>query len=288
MVVDLLIQRLAVIVISHCHVKAQRPFPDRRYILVSQSRNKDRTVIALLADIHSNLQALEACLEDARGMGASRFVFLGDCVGYGGDPDAVLTLIQHICAKGGIGVKGNHDDMACDFDRQMNPSAARAAKWTREQLSQSQREFLDQLPMVIHEDDRLYVHADASDPMKWRYVTDIECARDSLEATQARVVICGHVHQPAIYGRANDGNIVQFVPDHDCPVPLLKSRRWHIVLPSVGQPRDNNPLAGYGLLDPLTNEIKFRRIPYDVESAAARIREVGLPSGLADRLHKGR
>jgi diadenosine tetraphosphatase ApaH/serine/threonine PP2A family protein phosphatase len=245
-------------------------------------------LIALLGDIHSNQQALEACLNDAAGMGALRHVFLGDFVGYGGDPDAVLSVVQTMCANGALAVKGNHDDMAADFDRDMNPSAARAAKWTREQLTDPQRAFLDNLPLTITEDDRLYVHADASAPAKWRYVTDSACARDSLEASKSRIVFCGHVHQPAIYGLAIGDNITRFVPEEDCKVPLLKSRRWHIVLPSVGQPRDGNPLAGYALYDPDTLEVTFRRVPYDIDAAAEAIISAGLPIGLANRLHRGR
>jgi diadenosine tetraphosphatase ApaH/serine/threonine PP2A family protein phosphatase len=245
-------------------------------------------VIALFGDIHSNLQAFQACLDDAQCQGATRYVFLGDFVGYGGDPDAVLDIVQSMCAGGALAVKGNHDDMASDFDRDMNPSAARAAKWTRTQLSAHQRQFLDGLPMTLREEDRLYVHADASAPEKWRYVTDNDCARDSLEATEARIVFCGHVHQPAIYCLSNKDKITRFVPEHDCPVPLMKSRRWHVVLPSVGQPRDENPLSGYALFNQANCEITFRRIPYDIDTAALRIIEAGLPTGLASRLHKGR
>jgi predicted phosphodiesterase len=245
-------------------------------------------LIALLGDIHSNLQALEACLDDAAGHGVTRTVFLGDFVGYGGDPDAVLAIVQDMCAKGALAVKGNHDDMNSDFDRDMTTNAASAAKWTRGQLKPDQRIFLDALPMTITESDRLYVHADASAPAKWRYVTDTACARDSLDGTDARIVICGHVHQPAIYSLSSDDKMTRFVPEHDCPVPLLKSRRWHIVLPSVGQPRDENPLSGYALFNEDTCEITFRRIPYDIEAAAAKICEMGLPVGLANRLHKGR
>jgi diadenosine tetraphosphatase ApaH/serine/threonine PP2A family protein phosphatase len=245
-------------------------------------------LIALLSDIHSNLQAFEACLDDARMQGATRYVFLGDFVGYGGDPDAVLNLIQTLCKNGALAVKGNHDDMACDFDREMNPSAARAAKWTREQLTFDQRAFLDNLPLTLTEDDRQYVHADASAPEKWRYVTDGACAKDSLDGCQARIVFCGHVHQPALYSLSNSDTITKFVPEDDCAVPLLKSRRWQVVVPSVGQPRDGNPLSGYALFNPETCDITFRRIPYDIDTAAARIKEAGLPQGLADRLHKGR
>jgi predicted phosphodiesterase len=245
-------------------------------------------VIALLGDIHSNLQALEACLYDAHNQGASRFVFLGDFVGYGGDPDAVLERIQALCDKGAVAVKGNHDDMAADFDRDMNPAAASAAKWTRDTLTLSQRAFLSALPMTIVDEDRLYVHADASAPQKWRYVTDCETARFSLECSAARLVFCGHVHQPAIYGLGRDDKITKFLPQEDSVVPLLSSRRWHIVIPSVGQPRDNNPLTGYALYDPANHDLKVRRLPYDVETAASRILVAGLPPSLASRLYKGR
>jgi diadenosine tetraphosphatase ApaH/serine/threonine PP2A family protein phosphatase len=245
-------------------------------------------LIALLGDIHSNLQALEACLDDAHGQGVSRFVFFGDFVGYGGDPDSVLKIVQDMCDGGAKAIKGNHDDMTCDFDREMTHNAASAAKWTRSQLTSSQRDFLDNLPLTLSEDDRLYVHGDASAPSKWRYVNDIACARDSLGATPARVVICGHVHIPAIYSLGSLDKITSFIPADNSPVPLLKSRRWHVVLPSVGQPRDGNPLAGYALFDEDTNDITFKRLPYDIDAAAACIRAAGLPAGLADRLHKGR
>jgi diadenosine tetraphosphatase ApaH/serine/threonine PP2A family protein phosphatase len=245
-------------------------------------------VIALFGDIHSNIQALEACLEDAEAHGVTRYVFLGDFVGYGGDPGKVLAKIEAMVSDGAVAVKGNHDDMASDFDREMNETAASAANWTRHQLSKEQQKFLDSLPMLIEDEDRLYVHADASAPEKWRYVTDCASAQLSLEGTQSRIVVCGHVHQPAIYGLASDGSISRFVPADEAKVPLLSSRRWHVVLPSVGQPRDGNPLAGYGLYDTNSRQLEFRRLPYDIDGAAASIRAAGLPGRLADRLHVGR
>jgi len=155
-------------------------------------------------------------------------------------------------------------------------------------LSKDQQKFLDSLPMMIEDEDRLYVHADASAPTKWRYVTDCASAQLSLEGTQSRIVVCGHVHQPAIYGLASDGSISRFVPADEAKVPLLSSRRWHVVLPSVGQPRDGNPLAGYGLYDTISRQLEFRRLAYDIDGAAASIRAAGLPGRLADRLHVGR
>jgi diadenosine tetraphosphatase ApaH/serine/threonine PP2A family protein phosphatase len=244
-------------------------------------------LIALFGDIHSNLQAFEACLDDAANNDVGRYVFLGDFVGYGGDPDGVLSIIQDMCANGALAVKGNHDDMAADFDRDMNPSAASAAKWTRSQLTNDQRNFLDELPMSITEDDRLYVHADASAPAKWRYVTDGETARASLDGSAARIIFGGHVHKPVIYGLGRDDKITKFMPEDGQIVPLLTSRRWHVVVPSVGQPRDNNPLAGYALYNPDNHELIVRRVPYDIDAAAMRIIDADLPSGLAARLYRG-
>jgi diadenosine tetraphosphatase ApaH/serine/threonine PP2A family protein phosphatase len=268
--------------------KSLAPSPRPQHALHSPTSGKGHTrLIALFADIHANLQAFEACLADARGMCASRFVFLGDFVGYGGDPGAVLDIVQDMCAKGALAVKGNHDDMAADFDRLMNPSAASAANWTRAQLNGQQTAFLNNLPMTIDEDDRLYVHADASAPEKWRYVTDCDTARRSLEAHRARIIFCGHVHQPTIYNLGRDDSLTKFKPEEDCMVPLLTSRRWHIVVPSVGQPRDYKPMAGYALFNPDKSELTVRRVYYDVEAASNRILEAGLPQGLAMRLYAG-
>jgi diadenosine tetraphosphatase ApaH/serine/threonine PP2A family protein phosphatase len=246
-------------------------------------------MIALLGDIHANLQAFEAVVEDARDKGATGFALLGDYVGYGGDPCAVLERVMDLAADGAPAVRGNHDDMAADFDREMNPTAAYAASWTRNELSHGQRDFLDSLPLTIAQGERLYVHADASEPARWRYVHSVEAAQTSLTAASGfRVVVCGHVHEAAMYAQTLDGRIARHRPQPGFPIPLLPSRRWHIVLPSVGQPRDGDTTAGYAMLDTAGQEVSFHRVPYDIEGAAAAIRKAGLPEGLAARLFKGR
>lgn len=246
--------------------------------------------IALLGDIHSNLPALEACLSHARDVGVDGYAFLGDYVGYGASPDAVLDLIIPMVEAGAPAVQGNHDDMSANFDREMNPSAASAANWTRQQLSHSHRAFLDRLPLTARIDgapDVLLVHGGADLPEKWHYVTDTASAQRSLDACQDRVVICGHVHSPAIYGAAA-GRMVKHVPADGIAIPLLASRRWHVVLGSVGQPRDGNPAASYSVYNTASREITFQRVGYDIDRAACAIREAGLPAGLADRLLVGR
>jgi len=245
-------------------------------------------LLALLSDLHANLQAVEACLAHARAAGAERFAILGDIVGYGADPQAVTDLVMGLASEGALVLRGNHDEMTGDPRLEMNPPAAAAALWTRGQLQPAQKAFLEGLPLAVEDGDRLYVHADASAPARWRYVHDAAAAKRSLDATEARVVICGHVHDPALYAAQAGGKTVAFRPHAGRSTPLLASRRWHVVLGSVGQPRNGDPAASYALYDTASGDITFQRAPYDVSAAAARIRAAGLPAILADRLFEGR
>lgn len=242
----------------------------------------------MLADIHANRQAFDAVLEHARRMGAQRFALLGDLVGYGGDPGYIIDQTMRLMQAGAAIVRGNHDEMQDRPGADMTKMAAGAAAWTRSSLSATQRAFLNALPLTLKEDDRLYVHGDATAPERWRYVTDADAAAKSLAATSARIVFCGHVHKAAIYGLAPGGRVNPFLPTRGQAAPLLKQRRWHVVLGSVGQPRDGDPTASYALYDTTTSEIAFHRVAYDVEAAATAIRAAGLPDGLAERLYRGR
>lgn len=245
-------------------------------------------LIAILTDIHSNRQALEACLEHAHAQHVDRFAFLGDYVGYGADPEWVIDTVRTYVEKGAIAIVGNHDRAVSDPSVTMNRNAQIAIEWTRNHLGVEARKFLDLLPMMVEDGSRLYVHGDASAPPKWHYVTDAEMARHSLEATHAQTTFVGHVHAPAIYGVATTGKLTMFQPVSGVAIPLLKQRRWLSVLGSVGQPRDGNPAASYATFNVKTLEITFWRVPYDVDTAATRIREAGLPEALADRLSRGR
>jgi diadenosine tetraphosphatase ApaH/serine/threonine PP2A family protein phosphatase len=243
--------------------------------------------IALLSDVHANLQALEACLAAAWRAKADRYVFLGDLVGYGGDPEAVVNRIRGLCEAGAVSVRGNHDLPHPKELRDFSDNAASSARWTIEQLDDEQCAFLRSLPLTILEDDRLYVHADASDPARWRYVTDELSAERSLAATQARLVLCGHVHTPQLYALNKQGKISAFTPTTDEATPLSRTHRWHIVLGSVGQPRDGDPRAAFAILESSNSSITFHRVHYDIDAAARAIRNAGLPEGLARRLYVG-
>jgi diadenosine tetraphosphatase ApaH/serine/threonine PP2A family protein phosphatase len=243
--------------------------------------------IALLSDIHGNREALAACLEHARRTGSDRFVFLGDYIGYGADPGWVVDTIRAEVDRGAVAILGNHDAALSTGTAGMSDLAAKAIDWTRDQVDAGQREFLAGLPLSIEEADRLYVHANAFAPGNWGYITDLYSASRSIIATRAHITFCGHIHIPALYHMSMTGKFASFDPVDRVEIPLSAQRRWLAVIGSVGQPRDHNPAACYAVLDDERNVLTYIRVPYDIESAARKIREAGLPLMLADRLFEG-
>jgi diadenosine tetraphosphatase ApaH/serine/threonine PP2A family protein phosphatase len=245
-------------------------------------------LLAIFTDIHANRQAFAACLEAARARGAERFICLGDIVGYGGDPEWSVDTVMEMVANGGVAVRGNHDNAVSIATESMNAEAQAAIEWTRGQLNAAQRRFLAELPMSVGDDDRLFVHSEASSPLRWRYVQTSADAARSMIATEAQVTFCGHIHRPALYSMSATAKMTSFTPTADMPIQLLRGRQWLAVVGSVGQPRDGDPAASFVTFDTRTREITYCRVPYDVEAAAQRIRDNGLPSWLAQRLSMGR
>lgn len=246
--------------------------------------------IALLADVHANLEALQACLEHARAQGASRLAFLGDLVGYGPDPVEVLDRVAALVADGALAVLGNHDAAALAGQAEsMNEAAWRALSWTASRLGDAQRRFLSALPLVARVGDALLVHASAAAPAEWEYVQDpIAAGRSLAAAGDARYVLCGHVHEPVLYYTGAAGGLVAFRPVSGVAVPVPPRRRWVAVAGAVGQPRDGSAAASYAILDDERATLTFFRVPYDWRATVARMRAAGLPESLATRLATGR
>ena len=152
-------------------------------------------LLAVFSDIHANRQAFSACLDFARAHGAERIICLGDYVGYGADPEWTVETVMGLVEKGAIAVRGNHDTAIGTLAETMNAEAQAAIEWTRGRLSAAQRRFLAELPLMVQEDDRLYVHSEANNPQRWHYVqTTLDAAR-SIMATEAEITFCGHIHQ---------------------------------------------------------------------------------------------
>jgi len=245
-------------------------------------------LIAIFTDIHGNREALEACLAHAERYSVDRYVFLGDLVGYGADPGFVVDTVSEFAKRGAIVLLGNHDSAASGTPESMNVDAMLAIEWTRRQLTAPQRQFLERLPLTAQDDDRLYVHASAALPAAWDYVLDERAASRNFTATGAAVTFCGHTHLPALFYMTATAKIAGFDPDAGVAMPLTRQRRWVAVIGAVGQPRDRNPAACYALYDDAPRTLIYIRVPYDVDTAARKIRDAGLPPFLAARLAWGR
>ena len=246
--------------------------------------------LALLADLHSNLQALDACLADARARGATQFAFLGDLVGYGADPAAVLDIVMAMAAEGALVLRGNHDDAVLAPLAKSKRADHAGAAWTHAKLSLPQREFLASLPLELRRGPVLLVHASAHEPARWDYVTSPMMATASMNAARAQgatIVFGGHVHEQRLFYEGAAQRVMAFEPTPGIEVPVQPHRRWVATVGSVGQPRDGRPEAMYALYDDEAARLVFLRVPYDHAAAAQAIRKAGLPEANASRLARG-
>jgi diadenosine tetraphosphatase ApaH/serine/threonine PP2A family protein phosphatase len=245
--------------------------------------------LALLADVHSNLEALVAVLAHAEEQGADALAFLGDLVGYGADPLAVVTRVQEEAARGAVVLQGNHDAAVLDEEvaAGMNPEALEAIAWTRRQLGPRERAFLASLPLVLRRGEVTLVHASAAYPKEWTYVTDALRAEECLRATATPWTFAGHVHEPILFYTAASDRPLPFRPVPGVAIPVPPRRRWLGIAGSVGQPRDGRTASSYAVFDDVRRTLTFHRVAYDWPTAAAKVRAAGLPARLAERLERG-
>jgi predicted phosphodiesterase len=225
---------------------------------------------AIIADVHANLEALQAVLDDAAGQRCTRFAFLGDLVGYCADPKACLDLIR---SMGATCVQGNHDEY-CAADttpKGVNPTAAKAIAWTRKQLVDGDRHWLRNLPHVETVEDFTVVHATLARPEKWEYVFDSVAAADSLAYQNTQICFYGHTHVPVAFVRDTGVRGVTYTK-----FKLEAGKRYLVNPGSVGQPRDNNPTAAYVIHDLDEASVELRRLPFDFTETQRKIREAGL------------
>jgi predicted phosphodiesterase len=238
---------------------------------------------AILSDIHSNLEALQVVLADAKEQNCTHYVCLGDIVGYGPNPKECLEIIQGLnCPT----VMGNHDEYcATDLDLTgFNPMAANAIRWTRAELSEEEKAWLRNLKYVRIVEAFTIVHATLDLPEKWAYVFDKLAAASSFSYQHTAVCFNGHTHVPVAFIRSErgiqDGKYSKF--------KIEVGRKYFVNVGSIGQPRDRNPRAAYVIFDLVNNIIEMRRLDYDLATTQKKIHAAGLPASLADRLAAGR
>ncbi|MCG8601546.1 MAG: metallophosphatase family protein [Verrucomicrobiales bacterium] len=237
---------------------------------------------AIFGDIHANLEAFEAVLEDAGNKGCTDHVCVGDIVGYASDPNECLAKVRELnCPV----VKGNHDEEAIlDTSLEgLNPLARHAMEWTRQQLNEDEREYLGSLKLVRQVRDFTIVHATLDTPGGWTYVTNKFDAMASFSYQFTQLCFYGHTHTPRIYVKG-DG----VFPIEETSVHLEMGKKYFINVGSAGQPRDGDWRASYAIYDVENQEVSIQRLEYDIQKTQDKIIDAGLPEMLAHRLSLGK
>jgi len=237
--------------------------------------------IALFGDIHANLEALEAVLKDAAEQGCTDYVCMGDIVGYNADPSACLEKVRE---SNWPVVKGNHDEDASGAHSldSMNPVAAAALEWTRDQLTLEQRDWLRTVRMVRQVEDFTVVHSTLDQPQSWNYVTNKFDAMSNFSYQFTNLCFHGHTHVPRIFVR--DSRVTEVEADS---IVIELGMKYFINTGSVGQPRGGDWRACYVIYVLPTPTVTFRLVEYDLATTQEKIRAAGLPDVLAERLAEG-
>ena len=239
--------------------------------------------ILVLSDIHANLTALDAVLASVGSVDA--IWQLGDVVGYGPEPDAVVGRLRDL---GATGVRGNHDAAALGGAEieYFNVDARRAVEWTRTRLAPETRRWLADLPDRQTNGAFTLVHGSPRDPT-WEYLSTTTEAQANLELLDTPHCLYGHTHLPLVFRAAADGQIETIVPT-DGALVQLDERRILANPGSVGQPRDGDPRASALILDLASGTLRWHRVAYDIALTQAAMRAQHLPERLVDRLVRGR
>jgi predicted phosphodiesterase len=239
---------------------------------------------AIISDIHGNLAALEQVLQQIDAIGVDQIVCLGDVVGYGPFPNECCEIIQD---KGDICLLGNHDSAAIGLTdaSYFNRYARSAIGWTARVLNEKNAAFLRQLPMTAVQQDLFFVHSSPMQPEEWNYVFTIDEALDQFQSFEQPICFIGHSHIPVVWHLRENG-----FPKCSAAlkIKIEKGCRYIINVGSVGQPRDDNPDACYGIFDDEQKTFWLHRSRYNVAQTQQAMRDLDLPAFLIERLQFGK
>ena len=230
--------------------------------------------VAILSDIHGNLPALEVVLKEAEGLKVDAMYCLGDTVGYGPFPDECLDIVHEKCR---VVLKGNHDSGLIgetsldDF----NQHGVKAILWSQKRVRKENWEYIRSLPLFTVEDGLTLAHSSPRQPSAWNYILTLRAAQDNFASFSTDLCFIGHTHVPVIIGE--DSSVNNF----------RREGRFIINVGSVGQPRDGNPQAAFGLFDTELRNYSLIRVAYDIDKTAKSMLDAGLPEFLARRLYQG-
>jgi predicted phosphodiesterase len=238
--------------------------------------------LAIISDVHANVEALQAVMKDIKKRKLKEMVFLGDAVGYGPNPNECIEILTKNCR---ILLAGNHDWASIDLTEieYFNQYAKAAILWTKGVLSEENRKLLKTFPIKkeLNKDKVLLVHSTPKEPEAWHYLLTLWDAEINFHYFNEMVCLIGHSHLPFVIERLPSGEMVTYNSGSD----LKNGQRYIINCGSVGQPRDRDPRACYAIMD--DERVDFVRVEYDVKKTQKKMREAGLPLPLIERLSRG-
>ena len=237
----------------------------------------------IFSDIHSNLESLQSFCRVTESVLHDKKVCLGDIVGYNADPNPVVEWVRD---KTDFALAGNHDYSVLNKTdpNYLNPAAYQASLWTRRNLTNSNKDFLNTLPIEKEEDGIYWVHSSPFEPKKWHYVSTKKIAEKNFNYFDQAICFVGHSHLPGIFEKNKNNKVYS----HDTTKEELDPESRYIInVGSLGQPRDGNPDPVFVFYDSVSHIVKFFRFSYDLFSTQQKIIACGLPYILADRLKKG-
>lgn len=237
---------------------------------------------AIFGDIHANLEALIAVINDACNRGVTDYVCVGDVVGYNASPSECIQIVRDL---GCVTVRGNHDHY-CSHDENLDdfqPLAASVIAWTRRQLSDEDVIWLKNLPLRKAISGFTLVHSTLDMPDHWGYVFDSLSAEAHFNYQMTTLCFYGHTHVPMVYEK--NAGIRRLDP---YTIKMTPGTKYFINVGSVGQPRDGNPDSSYVICTPSAREVEFIRVPYDIQTSMEKNIQAGLPERLAHRLAQGK
>lgn len=244
--------------------------------------------IAIISDIHGNLEALSSVIIDIKSNNIDKVICLGDVVGYGPNPNECIDVVKAECEYCLI---GNHE--AAVFDtfvaREFNDLAKSAIEWTRENLSDKSVDYIKSLSMTKTDDDLTLAHSTPYEPYLWYYISSIEDAIFNFSFFSTKFCLIGHTHVPGVIAmRETDSSISVLQPmNFNYKKDFNEDTRFIVNVGSVGQPRDKNPKACYVIIDTDEKTVSFQRVPYDIVLYQKKMRIVGMPEFLTQRVAEG-
>ena len=230
--------------------------------------------IAIISDIHSNLEALMKAMEIIDRQSIDEITCLGDIVGYGANPNECIELIRQRC---NIVIKGNHEDAVIDVTvaDDFTESARSAILWTRQQITEENLGYLRSLPLTYRRSEMVLVHSSPCEPQEWNYIFEEDTAARAFRCFSEPLCFIGHTHIPMMFSPNGHASVI------------TNGERYLINVGSVGQPRDRNKDLSFGIFDTRSWTYENIRSPYDMETAAGKILKTALPPRLGRRLFMG-